>query len=183
MLSSCEIYIPKDIHLKNHCFLPLDMPALHRWVLILLLACPEPAAPQSHGASISHYHSIQSSATVQVQIPLTAPSNSTLLSKTLMSFSIEGDRWADWTGRQQRNQFFYNALMNLHGLTGQPPSIRVGGNSEDRTTFSSSVQVSGIRSCVVPCSSLIWLLIYSIVNLFSLNRTQQRRIRRRTAIW
>ncbi|OBZ65454.1 Beta-glucuronidase [Grifola frondosa] len=50
---------------------------------------------------------------------------------TLLSFSIEQDRWPDWTGTDQRNQFTFAALQNFAQLTGTPPKIRVGANSED----------------------------------------------------
>ena len=73
---------------------------------------------------------------VNVSLPLLAPSNSQPLSRTLLSLSIEQDRWPDWTGIQERNQFTYNALQNLAELTGQPPKLRVGADSEDNTFWS-----------------------------------------------
>ena len=45
----------------------------------------------------------------------------------------------DWTGTEERNEFTHNALVNLEQLTGQPPKIRVGGNTEDRTVWSPTV--------------------------------------------
>ena len=78
---------------------------------------------------------------VSVNIPLTAPSSARALSGSLVSFSLEQDRWADWVGQGSGNSFFFNTLDNLNGLTGEPPRIRIGGNSEDRTIFDSSVQV------------------------------------------
>jgi hypothetical protein len=78
---------------------------------------------------------------VTVNIPLTAPSSARALSGSLVSFSLEQDRWVDWVGQGNGNSFFFNTLDNLNGLTGEPPRIRIGGNSEDRTIFDSSVQV------------------------------------------
>ncbi|KAG6853789.1 hypothetical protein C0991_001378 [Blastosporella zonata] len=45
------------------------------------------------------------------------------------------DRWTDWAGTTSRNEFFFNTLDNLKQLTGQPPHIRIGANSEDHTNF------------------------------------------------
>ncbi|KAN0138028.1 glycoside hydrolase family 79 protein [Lactarius tabidus] len=77
-----------------------------------------------------------------VTVPLTAPSSAKALSRTLVSFSLEPDRWVDWIGQGTRNSFFFNILDNLNGLSGEPPRIRIGGNSEDLTVFDSSVQFS-----------------------------------------
>ena len=73
------------------------------------------------------------SSAVNVSLPLSAPSSSQPLSRTLVSLSIEQDRWPDWTGIKKRNQFTYNALQNFAELTGQPPKLRVGADSEDHT--------------------------------------------------
>ncbi|KAI0659696.1 hypothetical protein C8Q70DRAFT_88442 [Cubamyces menziesii] len=77
--------------------------------------------------------------TVRVSIPSSPPSNAQPLSPTLLSFSIEADCWPDWVGVTSRNEFTYNALHNHAALTGKPPSIRVGGDSADRTTWSPQV--------------------------------------------
>lgn len=79
-------------------------------------------------------------------IPLAAPPSSQPLSRNLLSFSIEQDRWPDWTGVDSRNEFTHNALQNLAQLTGKPPKIRVGANSEDHTVWSPSVTVSAHTS-------------------------------------
>lgn len=79
---------------------------------------------------------------VTVNIPLIAPSSAQALSRSLVSFSLEQDRWAEWVGQGSGNSFFSNILDNLNELTGEPPRIRIGGNSEDRTIFNFSVQVS-----------------------------------------
>ena len=78
---------------------------------------------------------------ITVTLPLTAPSSAPLLSRSLVSFSIEQDRWVDWIGQGEGNQFFLNTLDNLKQLTGEPPRIRIGADSEDRTNFNPSVQV------------------------------------------
>jgi hypothetical protein len=75
-----------------------------------------------------------------VTVPLTAPSSAQALSRSLVSFSLEQDRWVDWIGQGAENSFFLNTLDNLNGLAGEPPRIRMGGNSVDRTVFDSSVQ-------------------------------------------
>lgn len=81
------------------------------------------------------------STAVEVSLPLSAPSNAPELSASLLSFSIEGDRWTDWSGTTSKNQFLYNALDNLKSLTGTPPSIRIGADSEDHTNFNPNVEV------------------------------------------
>ena len=81
-----------------------------------------------------------------VIVQTTAPSHAVTLSPSLLSFSIEQDRWTDWVGTTSRNTFFYNTLDNLKQLTGQPPQIRIGANSEDRTNCDDSVQVGDAPS-------------------------------------
>ncbi|KAI0368386.1 glycoside hydrolase family 79 protein [Pilatotrama ljubarskyi] len=85
--------------------------------------------------------SLCSVSAVNVSIPISPPGNSQGLFSTLLSFSIEQDRWPDWTGVQSRNEFTHNALLNLAALTGQPPNIRVGANSEDHTFWSPTVTI------------------------------------------
>ncbi len=70
-----------------------------------------------------------------------APSNAVYLPPTLLSFSIEQDRWTNWSGIAARNTFFFNVLDNLRIKTGSPPHIRIGANSEDRTIFDPDIQV------------------------------------------
>jgi hypothetical protein len=69
------------------------------------------------------------------------PSTAVPVSQSLLSFSIEQDRWTDWVGTTKRNDFFFNTLDNLNQLTGIPPQIRIGANSEDHTNFGKDVQV------------------------------------------
>ncbi|EKM58753.1 glycoside hydrolase family 79 protein [Phanerochaete carnosa HHB-10118-sp] len=77
-----------------------------------------------------------------VTLPIFAPPTSQPLSNTLLSFSIEQDRWPDWTGIDSRNEFTHAALSNLAELTGRPPKIRVGANSEDKTVWDPTVTVN-----------------------------------------
>ncbi|KAI0631256.1 glycoside hydrolase family 79 protein [Trametes polyzona] len=79
---------------------------------------------------------------LRVSLPSSPPPNAQTLSPSLVSFSIEADRWPEWAGVDSRNEFTHNAWQNYAALTGQPPSIRVGGDSADRTTWSPSVALS-----------------------------------------
>ncbi|GLB40574.1 putative glycosyl hydrolase family 79 C-terminal beta domain [Lyophyllum shimeji] len=79
---------------------------------------------------------------VSVSIPLVAPSTAVAVSPSLFSFSIEQDRWTDWAGSTSRNQFFFNTLDNLARLTGAPPHVRIGANSEDHTRFNAAIQAT-----------------------------------------
>ena len=80
---------------------------------------------------------------VSVDVPAQAPSKSVPLASTLLSFSLEQDRWPDWAEIDERNEFTYSALKTYADLTGQPPKIRVGGDSEDNTAWSPTVTVRG----------------------------------------
>lgn len=86
-------------------------------------------------------HLLGSSA-VNVSVPISSPSGSQSLARTLLSFSIEQDRWPDWSGVKSRNEFTYNALTALGKLTGEPPKIRVGADSEDHTFWSPTVTIN-----------------------------------------
>lgn len=66
----------------------------------------------------------------------------------------------DWVGTTERNQFTYNALTNLEALTGSPPKIRVGANSEDHTTWSPTVTVSSSTYSSYPQSTSNLALLY-----------------------
>ncbi|KAF9565353.1 glycoside hydrolase family 79 protein [Agrocybe pediades] len=79
---------------------------------------------------------------VSVSIPVAAPSSAPTIASDYISFSIEQDRWTDWVGTTSRNQFFFNTLDNLNALTGAPPQIRIGANSEDHTDFNPNIQFS-----------------------------------------
>ncbi|KAK7032967.1 glycoside hydrolase family 79 protein [Favolaschia claudopus] len=71
-----------------------------------------------------------------ITIPRAPDENAPFVSKSLISFSIEQDRWPDWAG----SSFFLNTLENIRGITGAPPDIRIGANSEDKTNFSFDVK-------------------------------------------
>jgi hypothetical protein len=62
------------------------------------------------------------------------------VSPSLVSLSIEQDRWTDWSGTTSINQFFYNVMWNVQNLTGVPPVVRIGANSEDHTNFNKDVR-------------------------------------------
>ncbi|TFK40176.1 glycoside hydrolase family 79 protein [Crucibulum laeve] len=79
---------------------------------------------------------------LNISISVVAPPAAAPISPSLASFSIEQDRWTDWVGTTSRNQFFFNTLDNLKQLTGVPPLIRIGANSEDHTDFDPNVRFS-----------------------------------------
>ena len=79
---------------------------------------------------------------ISISIPLSPPSNAPTLSRSLLSFSIEQDRWVDWIGPGSRNEFFFNVLSNLKDLSGEATRLRIGADSEDVTNFNSAVKVS-----------------------------------------
>ncbi|TDL25602.1 glycoside hydrolase family 79 protein [Rickenella mellea] len=79
---------------------------------------------------------------VTVAVPLSVPSSAASLNPSLLSFSIEQDRWADWAGTTSKNGFFLNTLHNLEQRTGHAPSLRIGADSEDHTNFDPSVEFS-----------------------------------------
>ncbi|KAI0370564.1 hypothetical protein BV20DRAFT_1052316 [Pilatotrama ljubarskyi] len=58
---------------------------------------------------------------LSVSVLVTPPDNAQALSPTLISFSIEQDRWPEWAGEHSRNDFTYNALQN-HAATFPPPT-------------------------------------------------------------
>ncbi|PCH41758.1 glycoside hydrolase family 79 protein [Wolfiporia cocos MD-104 SS10] len=96
--------------------------------------------------------SSQDTTTVNVSVPVLAPTSTQPMYSTLLSFSIEQDRWPDWSGIDERNNFTYNALMRYASLTGQPPKLRVGADSEDHTTWSPTVTVN--EDIFPPASSI-----------------------------
>ena len=49
--------------------------------------------------------------------------------------SLEQDRWTDWAGTTQRNEFFFNTLDNIAQIAGESMQIRFGANSEDHTKY------------------------------------------------
>ncbi|KAJ3753512.1 glycoside hydrolase family 79 protein [Lentinula raphanica] len=79
---------------------------------------------------------------INVSVPLGISSNTTEVSPSHISFSIEQDRWTDWVGATVKNEFFSNAITNLAELTGQPPRFRIGADSEDHTDFQPGLNFS-----------------------------------------
>lgn len=77
---------------------------------------------------------------INVSIPSLAGPVTPKVSRSLISLSIEMDRWTDWAGTTSRNEFFFNTLDNIKRITGRPPHIRIGANSEDHTNFQRDVQ-------------------------------------------
>ncbi|TDL23702.1 glycoside hydrolase family 79 protein [Rickenella mellea] len=76
---------------------------------------------------------------VSVLIALSTPSTAVSIDPTLLCISIEQDRWTEWIGTNTTNTFFLNTLDNLKQRTGQPPWVRIGADSEDRTNFNPNV--------------------------------------------
>ncbi|KAI0092691.1 glycoside hydrolase family 79 protein [Irpex rosettiformis] len=74
-------------------------------------------------------------------IPIVVPDDAKPLPQNLLGFSIEQDRWPDWAGTHARNNFTHDALANYAHLTGKPPHIRVGANTEDHTIWSPTVTI------------------------------------------
>lgn len=91
--------------------------------------------------SVTALHLAATSA-FNVSLPSSPPSGSQPLARTLVSFSLEQDRWPDWSGIISRNDFTYNALINYAELTGEPPKIRVGADSADHTFWSPTVMIN-----------------------------------------
>ena len=52
--------------------------------------------------------------TIAVALPVRVPPTALPLASTLLSFSIEQDRWPDWSGTDARNAFTHAALARLH---------------------------------------------------------------------
>jgi hypothetical protein len=81
---------------------------------------------------------------LNVPIPLAASSSAPKISPSLIGLSIEMDRWTDWAGTTSPNNFFHNTLDNLKQITGAPPNIRIGANSEDHANFRKDLAVSNL---------------------------------------
>lgn len=83
---------------------------------------------------------------LRVTVPLNPPSTSKPIAGDHVSYSLEQDRWLDWSGSTARNDFFFNTLDNLKQLAGVPPQIRIGANSQDRTDFNPNLKVGKLTS-------------------------------------
>ncbi|KAF8208873.1 glycoside hydrolase family 79 protein [Mycena galopus ATCC 62051] len=92
------------------------------------------------------------SGTDSVSIPLTAGS-APAVTGNLLSLSIEQDRWLDWSGNATQNTFFFNCLENVVKITGLPPQIRIGADSEDHTNFNPNVQ--GVQDLFPPPTTTV----------------------------
>ena len=97
--------------------------------------------PALVGAAALSVASVAHAWNISVDVPVVAPTRSLPLASTLLSFSIEQDNWPDWSGIDARNEFTYSAFSTYANLTGQPPKIRVGADSEDHTVWSPTVTV------------------------------------------
>ncbi|KAJ8073456.1 hypothetical protein PM082_011732 [Marasmius tenuissimus] len=84
----------------------------------------------------------QMAVTIAVTVPLSLqpPAGAFVVSPSLISFSIEQDRWTDWAGLDSRNEFLYNTLDNLFQIAGEPPHMRIGADSQDHTNFNKDVE-------------------------------------------
>ena len=123
--------------------------------------------------------SLDSVTCLDVTISTNAPPAAFPISPSFLSLSIEQDRWTDWVGNTSRNTFFFNTLDNLNSITGEPPHIRIGANSEDHTDFSNNVKVrlhSQIKELRITCISPLSLpRIYFPLSLL-LSPTQKQPI-------
>ncbi|KDQ53124.1 glycoside hydrolase family 79 protein [Jaapia argillacea MUCL 33604] len=96
-------------------------------------------------------HQTTSASAFYVPVPVVAPAGAPIISPSLISFSIEQDRWPEWVGTTTPNQYFYNLLDNLNILSGSYPWIRIGANSEDHTKYDPSVEYNvDITPAVTP---------------------------------
>jgi len=84
---------------------------------------------------------VAQTSSINITVSVTAPTAVTQVAPSLIGLSIEQDRWTDWVGFDNENQFFINVLENLEDLSGEPPYIRIGGNSQDNTNFNPNVIV------------------------------------------
>ncbi|KAJ7674165.1 glycoside hydrolase family 79 protein [Mycena rosella] len=95
-------------------------------------------------------------AALTVTIPSAPGSgNAPSISRSLVSLSIEQDRWPEWAGTSSENRFFLNTLENLNAITGAPPDIRIGANSEDHTQFSAQVEAPQYADVIFPAPTAI----------------------------
>ncbi|KAM5368325.1 hypothetical protein ACJZ2D_009593 [Fusarium nematophilum] len=98
---------------------------------ILLLLLPG----HSLAAGITH--------DLKLQLPSQRPAWAENLSPHLAGFSLEMDRWPDWAGRKvgKPNEYFNQLLRNLAERTGHMPFLRVGANSQDRSTVDLGIEI------------------------------------------
>lgn len=84
--------------------------------------------------------------TLTITVASSVPNNAPSVSPALVGLSLEQDRWLDWAGKEQRNDFFFNTLDNINQLAGEPLAIRIGADSEDRTFYNPHIQVHSYAS-------------------------------------
>lgn len=78
---------------------------------------------------------LHSNQALDVFLPVVEPPGARHVSRSLISLSLEQDRWTDWAGTTQRNEFFFNTLDNIAQIAGESMQIRFGANSEDHTKY------------------------------------------------
>ncbi|KAI0476278.1 hypothetical protein GGR56DRAFT_462799 [Xylariaceae sp. FL0804] len=69
-----------------------------------------------------------------------SPSNaSAVVDPSFAGFGIEPSQLFNFMGFDEANKLSVNMLTNLAGYTGQPPSIRIGGNTQDLMIYNASM--------------------------------------------
>ncbi|RSM04452.1 hypothetical protein CEP52_006788 [Fusarium oligoseptatum] len=106
---------------------------MHRQVVHTLLF----SSLASHGLAAGN------SFDLKLHLPIEKPAWAEKLSPHLAGFSIEMDRWPDWAGQRvgKPNEYFNQLLRNLGERTGHMPFLRVGANSEDRSTVDLGIEI------------------------------------------
>lgn len=92
-----------------------------------------------------------------VVVPSTYPCFARPIAPDLVSLSIELDRWPLWAGQSvgAPNTFTNQVLQNLADRTGRPPSLRIGGDSEDRSFYDPSVAGGVSQSTFPPAAAVV----------------------------
>lgn len=95
------------------------------------------------------------SSLASVVVPQQYPCFARSIAPNLISLSIELDRWPSWVGSTvgQPNTFTNQVLQNLADRTGTPPSLRIGGDSEDRSFADPSIAV--VNSTFPPATPVV----------------------------
>jgi hypothetical protein len=79
-----------------------------------------------------------------IQVSLNPPTNtSATILESFISYSIEFSSFPDFAGNLSApNSFSNNLLTNIAHLTGEKPSIRVGGNTQDYALYNASLRTA-----------------------------------------
>ncbi|KAJ2955044.1 hypothetical protein NQZ79_g8886 [Umbelopsis isabellina] len=86
------------------------------------------------------YLSFATAQNVSISLPTAIPANATVLDPRLCSMSLEFQSLEYYAGELgSPNQFTQNVVKNIVDRVGQPPAVRVGGNTQDRTYYDPSV--------------------------------------------